>query len=227
MLIRRLIKMLTKFKFRFFGIFTLVLVNLLLSPVVMAASDPYQEMKVVADKVFSSMKSQADQIHRDPNLLKALVRQSVLADVQVKYAGALILGNAYKSATDAQRTAYFSAFEKYLVQAFAQALSMYDGQDYQVETAKNLGDKTMLAIRVSLIQPGKGQPPVRLDFQWRKNTVTGEWQMYDLLAEGISMIATKQNEWSTLLRQNGIDALTGQLNQLSNKPVSQSVKKKG
>ena len=41
------------------------------------------------------------------------------------------------------------------------------------------------------------------------------------------MITTKQNEWSTILRQDGIDALTKQLNDLSNRNIDPNAKQKG
>ena len=203
--------MLTKFKQTFFLVLTLMI------SATAFANDPYQDMQVAADKVFNTMKAEASTLKSDPNKLKDIVRTDLLPYVQVKYAGALILGNAYKSATDAQRTAYFKAFENYLVQAFAQALSMYNGQTYQVEKSKDLGDKSLVSIRILLNQPDKNQQPIRIDFQWRKNTVTGEWKAYDLTAEGVSMVTTKQNEWATVLRQKGIDELTKQLNDLSDR----------
>ncbi len=70
-----------------------------------------------------------------------------------------------------------------------------------------------------------GRPPVRLDFQWRKNSQTGNWQAYDMIAEGISMITTKQNEWSDILRTKGIDGLTAQLNSISAQPITLEQKK--
>lgn len=214
--------MLTKFKQTIFLVFALVF-----SVSAFAENNPYDEMKVAADKIFSTIKSQQSTIKTNPNKLKDIVRSDLLPYVQVKYAGALILGNAYKQASNAQRTAYFDAFENYLVQAFAQALSMYNGQTYQVEKAKDLTGKTLISIRVLLNQPDKGQQPLRIDFQWRKNSVTGEWKAYDLIAEGVSMITTKQNEWSTILRQNGIDALTKQLNDLSKRNIDPNEKPKG
>ena len=104
---------------------------------------------------------------------------------------------------------------------------MYNGQTYQVEAAKDLTNKSLISIRVLLNQPDKNQQPIRIDFQWRKNTVTGEWKAYDLTAEGVSMVTTKQNEWATILRQNGIDALTKQLNDLSNRKIDPNAKQKG
>lgn len=215
--------MLTRFKKAVFLVMALVL-----SSAAMAAnSDPYQEMQVAADKIFSTLKANSAEVKSNPNILKDIVKQDLLPYVQVKYSAALILGNYYKTATDAQRTAYFTAFENYLVQAFAQALSLYNGQTYQVESAKNLDGKSLLSIRVLLIQPDKNQQPVRIDFQWRKNSVTGEWKAYDLIAEGVSMITTKQNEWSTLLRQQGIDALTKQLNSLASQNIDPNANNKG
>ncbi len=210
--------MLTKFKQTFFLVLTLMI------SATAFANDPYQDMQVAADKIFNTMKAEASTLKSDPNKLKDIVRTDLLPYVQVKYAGALILGNAYKSATDAQRTAYFNAFENYLVQAFAQALSMYNGQTYQVEKSKDLGDKSLVSIRILLNQPDKNQQPIRIDFQWRKNTVTGEWKAYDLTAEGVSMVTTKQNEWATILRQKGIDELTKQLNDLSNRNIDPNAK---
>ncbi|MCX8583983.1 MULTISPECIES: phospholipid-binding protein MlaC [unclassified Gilliamella] len=213
--------MLTKFKQALFLVLALVISSSAF------ANDPYNDMQVAADKIFSTMKAQSASIKSNPNKLKDIVRADLLPYVQVKYAGALILGDAYKSATDAQRTAYFKAFENYLVQAFAQALSMYNGQTYQVEAPKDLTNKSLISIRVLLNQPDKNQQPIRIDFQWRKNTVTGEWKAYDLTAEGVSMVTTKQNEWAAILRQNGIDALTKQLNDLSNRKIDPNAKQKG
>ncbi|OCG01424.1 phospholipid-binding protein MlaC [Gilliamella sp. wkB112] len=204
-----------------------LVLTLVFSATAFAENNPYNEMQVAADKIFNTMKSQSSAIKANPDKLKNIVRTDLLPYVQVKYAGALILGNYYKSATDAQRTAYFNAFENYLVQAFAQALSMYNGQTYQVEPASDLNGKNLISIRILLIQPDKNQQPLRIDFQWRKNSVTSEWKAYDLIAEGVSMITTKQNEWSTILRQDGIDALTKQLSDLANRKIDPNAKQKG
>ncbi|MGL6295597.1 MAG: phospholipid-binding protein MlaC, partial [Plesiomonas sp.] len=138
--------------------------------------------------------------------------------VHVRYAGSLVLGRYFKEATEAQRTAYFAAFDQYLVQAYAQALTLYSGQNLNIEKEKPLGDSNIVSIRVDVLEPGK--TPTRLDFKWRKNSKTGEWQAYDMIAEGISMISTKQNEWAGVLRSGGIDALTKVLKDSAAVPIT-------
>ncbi|MBP2168486.1 phospholipid transport system substrate-binding protein [Erwinia toletana] len=173
-------------------------------------SNPYKLMQEAAAKTFTRLKNEQPKIKQNPDYLRQIVREELLPYVQIKYAGALVLGRYYKDATPAQRDAYFKAFGAYLEQAYGQALAMYNGQTYQIAPEQPVGDATIVAIRVSIIDPN-GRAPVRLDFQWRKNSRTGDWQAYDMIAEGISMITTKQNEWSDTLRQKGIDGLTEQL----------------
>lgn len=182
-------------------------------------SNPYKLMNEAAQKTFDRLKNEQPKIRANPDYLRDVVDQELLPYVQVKYAGALVLGRYYKEATPAQREAYFAAFREYLKQAYGQALAMYHGQTYQIAPEQPLGDATIVPIRVTIIDPN-GRPPVRLDFQWRKNTQTGNWQAYDMIAEGVSMITTKQNEWSDLLRTKGIDGLTAQLKSISQQKIT-------
>ncbi|MBS0970483.1 phospholipid-binding protein MlaC [Chimaeribacter arupi] len=182
-------------------------------------TNPYRVMEEAAQKTFTRLKSEQPKIKQDPNYLREVVRQELLPYVQVKYAGALVLGRYYKEATPAQREAYFKAFEDYLAQAYGQALALYHGQTYQIAPDQPLGDANIIAIRVTIVDNG-GRPPVRLDFQWRKNSKTGNWQAYDMIAEGVSMITTKQNEWADILRQQGVDGLTARLKSAAAQPIT-------
>ncbi|HAB25003.1 MAG TPA: phospholipid-binding protein MlaC [Pantoea sp.] len=182
-------------------------------------TNPYKLMNEAAAKTFTRLKNEQPKIKQNPNYLRDVVRQELLPYVQIKYAGALVLGRYYREATPAQREAYFNAFGDYLAQAYGQALALYHGQTYQIQPEQPLGDAKIIAIRVTIIDPN-GRPPVRLDFQWRKNSQSGNWQAYDMVAEGVSMITTKQNEWSDLLRTKGIDGLTAQLKTYAAQPIT-------
>lgn len=206
----------------------LMVALLVIAPLTQAAdqTNPYHLMNDAASKTFTRLKNEQGKIHQDPNYLRTVVREELLPYVQVKYAGALVLGRYYREATPAQRDAYFKAFQAYLEQAYGQALTLYSNQTYQIAPEKPLGDATIVAIRVTIIDQG-GRPPVRLDFQWRKNSVSGNWQAYDMIAEGVSMITTKQNEWASTLRTKGIDGLTQQLQAAAGQPITLDKQRNG
>ncbi|QPR29177.1 phospholipid-binding protein MlaC [Edwardsiella hoshinae] len=182
-------------------------------------SNPYTLMNQAAARTFNRLKNEQPRIQQDPNYLRTIVREELMPYVQVKYAGALVLGPYYRSATPAQRDAYFKAFQSYLEQVYGQALALYHGQHYEVAAERPLGDATIVTIRVTILD-NQGRPPVRLDFQWRKNSQTGHWQAFDMIAEGVSMITTKQNEWAALLREKGVEGLTQQLIVSAKQPIT-------
>jgi phospholipid transport system substrate-binding protein len=176
-------------------------------------------MDEAAQRTFTRLKTEQPKIKQNPDYLRTVVREELLPFVQIKYAGALVLGSYYKAATAAQRKAYFNAFGQYLEQTYGQALALYHGQSYNIAPDRPLGNNNIVAIRVTIVDPN-GRPPIRLDFQWRKNSQTGNWQAYDMIAEGVSMISTKQNEWASILRQQGIDGLTKQLLSAAEQPIT-------
>lgn len=194
---------------------------LFVTQTVRAETSPYVLMQQASDKLFSDIKNNQAKIKKDPNYLRTIVRNDLLPYVQVNYAGSLVLGSHFKSTTPEQREKFFKAFSDFIEQAYAQVLTAYTDQNIQIEPAKEVGDKNLVSIRVNIVQNG-GQAPIKLDFKWRKNSKTGEWQAYDMVAEGVSMVVTKQNEWSGILRQQGIDALTVQIQKSAAAPVTLS-----
>ena len=210
----------TQFK-KWFSVMAFAVTALFMTQTVRAETSPYVLMQQASDKLFADIKSNQATIKKDPNYLRTIVRNDLLPYVQVNYAGSLVLGSHFKSTTPEQREKFFKAFSDFIEQAYAQVLTAYTDQNIQIEPAKEVGDKNLVSIRVNFMQNG-GQAPIKLDFKWRKNSKTGEWQAYDMVAEGVSMVVTKQNEWSGILRQQGIDALTAQIQKSAAAPVTLS-----
>lgn len=210
----------TQFK-KWFSVMAFAMTALFVTQTVRAETSPYVLMQQASDKLFADIKNNQAKIKKDPNYLRTIVRNDLLPYVQVNYAGSLVLGSHFKSTTPEQREKFFKAFSDFIEQAYAQVLTAYTDQNIQIEPAKEVGDKNLVSIRVNIMQNG-GQAPIKLDFKWRKNSKTGEWQAYDMVAEGVSMVVTKQNEWSSILRQQGIEALTAQIQKSAAAPVTLS-----
>ena len=206
---------------KWFTVLTFAVSILFVTSTAIAETNPYVLMQQASDKLFSDIKANQGKIKQNPDYLRTIVRNDLLPYVQVNYAGSLVLGSYFKSTTPEQRDKFFKAFGDFIEQAYAQVLTAYSSQQIQIEPAKEIGDKNLVNIRVNIMQTG-GAAPIKLDFKWRKNSKTGEWQAYDMVAEGVSMVVTKQNEWSSILRQQGIDALTAQIQKTAAQPVTLS-----
>jgi len=187
---------------------------------VMAEDTPYDLTKHVSDKLFSDIKASQSKIKQDPNYLKTIVRQDLMPYVHVKYAGSKILGQNYKTVTQEERDRYFAVLDKYIEQVYAQVLTMYSDQSIQIGKMKE-ESASLAIVNVKVAQPNN-QPPLNVDFYWYKNSKTGQWQVYDMTAGGASMVNTKQQEWSPIIRKQGLDALTAQLQKSADTPITLS-----
>ncbi|MFD0965945.1 phospholipid-binding protein MlaC [Seminibacterium arietis] len=183
-----------------------------------AQDNPYVLMQQASDRLFGDIAVHQSKIQQDPNFLKTLVKQHLMPYVHVNYAGSLVLGQYFKSTTPQQRQAFFVEFERFIEQSYAQALTLYKNQQIQIENPKNVADN-QVSIRVKVLA-GKNTAPINLNFFWRKNSKTGQWQVYDMAAEGVSMVETKKQEWSGILRKDGIEALTKQVKKAADVAVT-------
>lgn len=187
---------------------------------VMAEDTPYDLTQKVSAKLFSDIKANQSKIKQDPNYLRTIVRQDLMPYVHVKYAGSKILGQNYKTATQEERDRYFAVLEKYIEQVYAQVLTMYSDQSIQIGKMKE-ESASLATVNVKVAQPNN-QPPLNVDFYWYKNSKIGQWQVYDMTAGGASMVNTKQQEWSPIIRKQGLDALTAQLQKSADTPITLS-----
>ncbi|MCL6413944.1 phospholipid-binding protein MlaC, partial [Pantoea agglomerans] len=81
----------------------LMVALLVVAPLANAAdqTNPYSLMNEAAEKTFSRLKNEQPKIKQNPDYLRTVVREELLPYVQVRYAGALVLGRYYKDATPA------------------------------------------------------------------------------------------------------------------------------
>ncbi|MEU3048825.1 phospholipid-binding protein MlaC [Streptomyces sp. NPDC006984] len=177
--------------------------------------DPYSLTRYVTKKVSERLDSEQGKIQENPDYLRRVVHEELLPYCQVKYMGALVLGTYYKTASSSQRDDFFDAFGKYL-ELEVGARSLYRLRGATVEDGTAEKDENPVAVSVTTQVDGVD---VTTRLQWRKNSATGQWQWYDLITDGQSLITSRQNEWSETLRTKGVDGLTRELLLAAKQPV--------
>lgn len=196
----------------------LVAVPMLAQAATVDQTNPYKMMDKVSAHLFGTLKAEQKTIQANPEELRVIVKQELLPYINARYAAYKVLGANLRNTTAEQRDAFTAAFTDYLVASYAQVLTQYTDQKIELESPKPIpADRSIISVRVDIIDPQR--PPIRLDFKLRLNKKTKEWQGFDMVAEGVSMLSTKQSEWSGQLRTKGIDAVTQSLRDLAAKPI--------
>lgn len=181
-------------------------------------TQPYSMMKQVAEVTFERLKNEQPQIKQDPNLLKTIVEEELMPYVNDRYAALKLLGPNLKGAKREDVGEFITAFRAYLVTSYAQVLTQYTDQQIDFGPEPKLDpSKRITSIKVDIIDAPR--PNIKLEFKLRKDKKTGEWLAFDMVAEGISLLSSKQSEWNTQIRQDGILAVAKDLEKLAAQPI--------
>ncbi|MDV6253671.1 phospholipid-binding protein MlaC [Vibrio sp. EA2] len=187
-------------------------------------TQPYQMMKQVAEVTFDRLKAEQPKIKQDPNQLKNVVEQELMPYVNYRYAALKLLGSNLKGAKREDVLEFIEAFNGYLIASYAQVLTQYSDQQIQFGPEPKLDPSDRItSIKVDIIDAPR--PNIKLEFKLRKDNKTGEWEAFDMIAEGISLLSSKQSEWNTKIRQEGILSVAKDLEKLAAEPIRFEAKK--
>ena len=181
-------------------------------------SNPYTMIKDVADKTFSRFANESVAIKGNPNLLKDIVREELMPYINYKYSAFKVIGKHLKKTTKEDRAAFIPVFREYLISSYAQAFTLYDNQTIEFEPEKSFEGKKIIAVNTRIIMTGRDN--IDVAFKVRLNKKTKSWQAFDLVAEGVSLLDSKQAELSNIIRQKGLPYVTDLLKKKSNQDVS-------
>jgi phospholipid transport system substrate-binding protein len=110
-----------------------------------------------------------------------------------------VLGPYWRSATDAQRKEFMKLFEDWIVSAYGARFSQYSGEQFKVIGQRPEGQNATL-VNSQIIRPNGG-PPVKVD--WRVAKAGNEYKISDVVVEGISLMVTQRQEFSSVIQRNG------------------------
>jgi phospholipid transport system substrate-binding protein len=119
--------------------------------------------------------------------------------VDINGIGMYTLGAYRKKITDSQLKEYKSLFKAYFLKSFSSRLAEYSNPEIEVESKKKLNENyTMVS---SVLVPTEQRPAVKID--WRVYTKNPEEPLIrDLIIEGLSLVRTQKEEFSSIIKSN-------------------------
>jgi phospholipid transport system substrate-binding protein len=180
--------------------------------------NPYVLLVDVATQTFTRIKKERQLIEADPELLRKVMEEELLPYVDYNFSALKVLGKHYKKVPREKIPEYISVFRSYLITTYALAMAYYNGQDVEFQPVREVTDETTVTVRAVVKEPGR--PNINLAFKLRKNRKTNEWKAYDMVAEGISLLSSKQSEFQSILRKDGIQKVIDLMNDTISKPIS-------
>jgi phospholipid transport system substrate-binding protein len=184
--------------------------------------DPYLMIKSVATKTFKRFADEQQAIQANPNILKNIVREELMPYINYQYSAFKVVGKHLKKTTAQERKDFVPAFREYLVTSYAQVFTLYDNQVVEFSPAKNFSDKKIVAVNTRVIMQGRDD--IDVSFKVRKDRKTDEWKAFDMIAEGVSLLDSKQAELGGVIRQKGLPYVTELLKKKSERDIVFKIK---
>ncbi|MBU3002249.1 ABC transporter substrate-binding protein [Paraglaciecola arctica] len=178
----------------------------------------------VATKTFKRIKKERQLIEVDPELLRTVMEEELIPHVDYSFSALKVLGKYYKKVPREKIPEYISVFRSYLITTYALAMAYYDGQDVEFQPVREVTGEKTVTVRAVVKEPGR--PDINLAFKLRKNSKTNEWKAYDMVAEGISLLSSKQSEFQTILRKDGIQKVIDLMKNTISKPINIDLEEK-
>jgi phospholipid transport system substrate-binding protein len=185
-----------------------VIVPLLLLLVAAVGKSPDQEIRGATEQLQGLIKQHYAEYKRKPEAFYGMVDQVVVPHFDQKYIGQVVLGRAWRGASESQRDRFVAAFRNSLVHSYADALlENYNTVKVTWKPVHLAADASEATVSCEL-QRNQGAP-IQIGFSVHR--VGQEWKVYDVVVDGISLAANFRSQFAAEIKQKGLDALIQRL----------------
>lgn len=169
---------------------------------------PEEVVRQTADTLALRIDGRQPQLEANPADLYALVSEVFLPVFDTDYAGRLVLGKHWRTATPAQRQKFIDTFYDFLLRSYSRYVLRFEKDG--VKILPNPGgnpDPGRAVVRTEMQLPDGTKLPV--NYSLRK-TDDG-WRAFDVRIEGISYVQNYRNQFNAEIGAKGIDAVIARL----------------
>lgn len=177
---------------------------------------PDEVIKQTTDRFLEAVRNEGDTISEDPDRVLELVNEIVLPHLDVNRFARGILGKHWRRATTEQQDQFIDEFRTLMVRRYASMISDYTDVDIVYFPARKRKE-TRAIVPTEFPQPTG--PAVEVDY--RLSQTEGQWKVYDVVIEGVSMLATYRSTFSSEVNRIGLDGVIEELS-AKNRQVGKS-----
>ncbi|HEV8096550.1 MAG TPA: ABC transporter substrate-binding protein [Burkholderiales bacterium] len=187
----------------------LILIIVIVSPAGAETLSPEALVKQVAADVLGATRKDKDKAVEagDKREGLALAEEKILPHVDFAEATRLAASAAWGRASPVQQVQMVSAFRAMLVRTYSNTIDAYRDQTMRVLPAKMVLRAKEAVVHSEYVRPGEA--PVGVEYAMRKSA--GEWKIYDIAVEGVSLVLTYRPLFDHVTRTEGVDGLVRRL----------------
>lgn len=183
--------------------FLLILCLVFGAHTVRAEGDAQQIVQGTTSEVMARVRADKDVLRAEPARMYALVSEMIFPHFDFGIMSQFVLGAAWKGTPPEKQAAFVEQFRRLLVRTYATALLEYSDQRVEYPPTPPANNPQTATVRQNIVQAvGKVLPIV-----YRLHNKTGEWKVFDVEVDGISLVKTFKSSFAQTLSEGGVDKL--------------------
>ncbi len=188
-----------------------------------AGSTPVPQilMEKTSQKMIAAFIDNDDAIKTNPNIAHELIKKNLVPNINFPLMSRWVLGKSWRKASPSQKQEFHDEFQLLVIRFYSEALLQFlknnkINQDI-IKFMPFRGEiKDKYATVRSKVYPPSGTNAIKVNYELYYGK-SGQWKVYDLKIEGISLISTYRSSFRNIITKKGIDGL---ILDLKNKNIS-------
>lgn len=165
-------------------------------------------------ELIDELQARRPELEQDKLKLFQLVEEVVVPHFEINMIARLVLGKHWRAANDVQRGEFAEEFKKLMIRTYATALFEYTGRErMEVKPLRMKDGDKRVRVETKVILPGA--PPVPVNYSFIL-TQSGDWKIYDVKIDGISLVTTYRSSYGQAVQTKGLDVLINELKEKNN-----------
>jgi len=123
----------------------------------------------------------------------------------------IALGTHWKKLEQPQKLAFMAKLTDLSVATYAAQFKEYGGESFQFDSSQDVKGGKLL-LRYNLVAPN--EKPIK--FEYYVGQFNGQWHIINIVVDGISDLALKKAQYTSVIDREGFDALLTKLTQKIN-----------
>ncbi|MCQ8183669.1 ABC transporter substrate-binding protein [Methylomonas sp. SURF-1] len=120
----------------------------------------------------------------------------------------IVVGKQWEELTPEQQEKLETVFSRLSVSAYAHNFKDFSGESFNFVSEEETG-RGGVVIHTNLVIPG--EKDVKFDYMMKKKD--DGWRIINIIADGVSDLALKRSEYTSVLSREGFDALIAKINE--------------
>ncbi|HYE36808.1 HpnM family protein [Methylocaldum sp.] len=120
----------------------------------------------------------------------------------------IALGNHWKKLDRQQKTAFIEKLTDLSIATYAAQFNDHSGEEFKYDSAQDMKSDRVL-LRYFLTSPN--EKPIK--FEYIVNEFNGQWRIINIIVDGISDLALKKAQYTSVIDREGFDSLLNKLSQ--------------